>query len=79
MNFVDLILTGCFSSPEMPPLPPVSAPLPEVDESVEERKARMDAMSKKKTGRKSTITNKGGAAGLEGEEDASKKTKLGGN
>ena len=67
------------SSPSMPPLPPVSAPLPEVDESVEERKARMDAMSKKKTGRKSTITNKGGAAGLEGEEDASKKTKLGGN
>ena len=80
MNFLDLIFTGCFGgAPALPPLPPPPAPLPAVDEGKEEREDRMKKMSSKKKGRSSLITNQGGAAGLTGEEDDSKKTKLGGN
>ena len=79
MNFLDFIFTGCFGSPSFPPLPPPPEPLPDVDEGKEEREDRMKKMSSKKKGRSSLITNQGGAAGLQGEEDASKKTKLGGN
>tara|TARA_R110002167_G_scaffold74398_1_gene208256 strand:+ start:338 stop:580 length:243 start_codon:yes stop_codon:yes gene_type:complete len=80
MNFLDFIFTGCFGgAPALPPLPPPPEPLPVVDEGKEEREDRMKKMSSKKKGRSSLITNQGGAAGLQGEEDASKKTKLGGN
>ena len=80
MNFLDFIVTGCFGgAPSLPPLPPAPEPLPPVDEGKQEREDRMKKMSAKKKGRSSLITNQGGAAGLQGEEDASKKTKLGGN
>jgi len=80
MNFLDLIFTGCFGgSPSLPPLPPPPPPLPPVDEGKEEREERMRKLSSKKQGRSSLITNQGGAAGLQGEEDVTKKTKLGGD
>ena len=79
MNFLDFIVTGCFGSPSLPPLPPEPEPLPVVDEDAEARKARQDKLAKNKRGRSSLITNQGGAAGLQGEDDSSKKTKLGGN
>tara|TARA_R110001583_G_scaffold156992_1_gene308898 strand:+ start:422 stop:664 length:243 start_codon:yes stop_codon:yes gene_type:complete len=80
MHFFDFIVTGCFGgAPALPPLPPAPEPLPAVDEGKQEREDRMKKLSSKKKGRSSLITNQGGAAGLQGEEDSSKKTKLGGN
>lgn len=80
MNFLDFIFTGCFGgAPSLPPLPAPPAPLPAVDEDAEARKERQRKLAQGKKGRSSLITNQGGAAGLQGESDASKKTKLGGN
>ena len=67
-------------APSLPPLPPPPAPLPaSVEEPNTEREDRMKKIASKKKGRSSLITNQGGAAGLQDEDDASKKTKLGGN
>jgi|TARA_R110000803_G_scaffold27196_6_gene63679 hypothetical protein len=80
MNFVDLIFTCFFGgTPALPPLPPLPEPLPDVEESDDDRKERMRKLASKKQGRSSLITNEGGAAGLSDETDATKKTKLGGN
>jgi len=80
MNLLDFIFTGCFGgAPALPPLPPPPESLPPVDEGKSEREDRMKTIAKKRKGRSSLITNRGGAAGLSGEEDATKKTKLGGN
>ena len=78
MNFLDFIVTGCFGSPSLPPLPEEPEKLPDVNQSDEDKKVRMASLQQKKKGRGSLITNKGGAAGLEGETDEAKKTKLGG-
>ena len=78
MNLLDLVSVIAFGSPSLPPLPPPPEPLPEVDESAEDRKKRIAELDKKRNGRKSLITNEGGAGGLEGEEDETLKTKLGG-
>ena len=66
-------------APSLPPLPPPPEPLPPVEEKDTEREDRMQKIAAKRKGRSSLITNQGGAAGLQGEDDASKKTKLGGN
>ena len=80
MNFLDFIFTGCFGgAPKLPPLPPSPDPLPAVVEDAEARKERMAKLAQNKKGRRALITNQGGAAGLQGESDATKKTKLGGN
>jgi hypothetical protein len=82
MNFdLLLMINGPLmpSAPKLPPLPPAPAPLPAVEEKDTEREDRMRKLAANKKGRGSLITNQGGAAGLQGEDDSSKKTKLGGN
>jgi len=79
MNILNFIVTQCFGSPAMPPMPPAPAPLPDVSQQEEEKqaKARAAAAKDKKRGRASLITNQGGAAGLE-EDGNTAKQKLGG-
>ena len=79
MNILDFIVTHCFGSPQLPPMPPMPAPLPDVSKEQEEKeaKARADKAKDKKRGRASLITNEGGGAGLE-EEGNTAKQKLGG-
>ena len=63
----------------MPPMPPPPAPLPDPSIAAEEKAARERAekAKDKKRGKRSLITNEGGAAGLE-EEGNTAKQKLGG-
>ncbi len=79
MNILDFIVTGCFGSPAIPPMPPPPPPLPDVGKQEEEKqaKARAAAAKDKKRGRASLITNEGGASGLE-EDGNTAKQKLGG-
>lgn len=79
MNIFDFIVTGCFGSPTLPPMPAAPPPLPDPSIAAEEKavKARAAAAKDKKRGRASLITNEGGASGLE-EDGNTAKQKLGG-
>ena len=79
MNLFDFIVTGCFGSPTLPPMPAPPPPLPDVSIAAEEKEAasRAKESAKRKRGRSSLITNEGGASGLE-EEGTTSKQKLGG-
>tara|TARA_B110000285_G_scaffold43985_1_gene48968 strand:+ start:922 stop:1164 length:243 start_codon:yes stop_codon:yes gene_type:complete len=79
MNLLDFIVTGCFGSPTLPPMPAPAPPLPDVSKEAEEKEAaaRAKEAAKRKRGRASLITNEGGAAGIE-EEGTTSKQKLGG-
>ena len=79
MNLLDFIVTGCFGSPTLPPMPAPAPPLPDVSKEAEEKEAeaRAEEQAKRKRGRASLITNEGGASGLE-EDGTTSKQKLGG-
>jgi hypothetical protein len=80
MNVLDFILTGCFGgAPSLPPMPAPPPPLPDPSKEAEEKAVadRAKEAEKKRRGRRSLITNQGGAAGLV-EEEQSAKQKLGG-
>jgi len=79
MNLFNFIVTGCFGSPTLPPMPAPAPPLPDVSIAAEEKEAasRAKESAKRKRGRSSLITNEGGASGLE-EEGTTSKQKLGG-